>query len=579
MKLETAIVVIVTISLLLVVTLLSTRFESAPVQETYAPKTLDATTVLKKVLHQTPDAAEHTDEEVTTYVGGASSRSVVLEVVEDSMPLTATDITEGTVRFVGDGSYDVVKMGALIHDEFELTPTLKGTPDVIGYKGKDARKFLQARHLVLHKLSRFRYVRVRSPNETLRSHDLSQATVPVVPEICKHAPLQAVSLSFETVATGTGGVSVFIVPRKNDMPPAAFHVRFYGNDLLIKYHVLKAAVGLEPNAIVTMSAAANSRDGGEIFLLGARTGTDNVKVYAELTKGHVRVCTEETVRKRSYYLKLPLMFSEDNIFLSDSIDPPTMFTRTYDVEQPLILPFAVGDLTAFDRVPGSTTKRAIQPPPYKPTGALVPAEPIGKAVVSGSFVPGLGSFDELFNGGMARSKTGLYAKNGGYVGHNETRTKSGTVVRGEWVQYSLSRPSTFQQLRYAVGNADVPKRVVVLGSNNDGWTQIAVENRTPKPYTEVSIPLNGAYQQYRVVITDTAEEVKMMAKEGQTFDFVGSVKYGSNDRWTSKVSQGSGQCTVKWFGKDPAPGTNKECQAHNGIVQQSTVALSKMSFR
>jgi hypothetical protein len=579
MKLETAIVVTAaTVLILLFVAFLLARLRPAPVKETYAPNKLDATTVLKKVLHQTPDAAEFTDEEVTTYIGGASSRSVTLEVVEDSMPLTAADITGGTVRFVGDGSYDVVKMGALIHDEFELTPILKGTPDVIGYKGRDARKFLQARHLVLHKLSRFRYVRVRSPNETLKSHDLSQASVPVVPEICKHAPLQAVSLTFETIATGTGGVSVFIVPRKKDMPPAAFHVRFYGNDVLIKYHVLKAAVGLEPNAIVTMSAAANSRSGGEIFLLGARTGTDNVKVYAELTKGHVRVCTEETVRKRSYYLKLPLMFSEDNVFLSDSIDPPTMFTRTYDVEQPLILPFAVGDLTAFDRVQGSITKRAIQPPPYKPTGTPAPTEPIGKGVASGSFVPGLGSFDELFNGGMARSKTGMYATNGGYVGHNETRTKSGAVVRGEWVQYSLKRPHAFRKLKYAVGNADVPKRVVVLGSNNDGWTQIAVENGTPRPYTDITIPLNGTYQQYRVVITDTAEEVKMMAKEGQTFDFVGSVKYGSSDKWTSKVSQGSGQCTDKWFGRDPAPGTKKECQAHNGIIQQGTLALAKMSF-
>lgn len=365
MKLETAVVVIV--SILIIGAFLLIRFLPTPVKETYAPKTDDATTVLEKVLHQAPDAAEYTDEEITIYLGGGSSRSVIMEVAESSMPLTAADITADTVRFVGDGSYDVVKAGALIHDEFELGPILTGTSDVVGYKGGDAQKFLQSRSKVHRKLSKFRYMRVRSPNETMRSHDLSKETAPVVPEICKHAPLQAVSMTFETEATGTGGVSVFVIPRKNDLPPAAFHVRFYGNDVLIKYHVLKTAIGLNPDAIVTMSAAATSRTGGETFLMEARSGKDNVKVYAELTKGHVRLCTEETARKRSYYLKLPLMFSEDGIFQSDSVDPPTVFTRTYDVEQSLILPFAVGDLGAFDKVQASASKRIVKPPPYKPT--------------------------------------------------------------------------------------------------------------------------------------------------------------------------------------------------------------------
>lgn len=579
MKLETAIVV--TVLILLLVTfapIVMTRLQPVPVKEPYAPKIVDATAVLKQVLHQAPDAAEYTDEEVTTYIGGGSSRSVILEVVEESMQLTAADITRNTVRFVGDGSYDIVKTGGLIHDEFVIGPTSSGASDMLGYKGKDARKFLNARSNVQHKLSRFRYIRLRSPNETMRSHDLSLTSVPMVPEICKHAPMQAVSVSFETGATGTGGVSIFVIPHKNDLPPAAFHVRFYGNDLLIKYHVLKAAVGMEPNAIVTMSAAATSRSGGETFLLDARTGTDDVKVYAELTKGHVRVCTDETARKRSYYLKLPLMFSEDNIFLSDSIDPPSVFTRTYEVEKSLILPFAVGDLGAFDRVQAIESKRVVKPLQYKPSSITVSTGAVGKGTVTGSFVPGIGSLVELFNGGMARSKTGLYAKNGGYIGYNETRTKSGAVLRGEWVQYDVSRPYAFQKFKYTAGNADVPKRVVVLGSNNDGWTQIAVENRTPMTYTDVAIPLTGAYQQYRVVVTDTAEEANMMAKEGQSFDFVGDVKYGINDKWISKNATGSGQCTNGWFGADPVPGTTKECQAHNGILQQSTLYLSNMSF-
>lgn len=579
MKLETAI--IATVLLLLLVTfvpILMARAKPAPVTEAYAPRTVDAVALLKKVINQTPDAAEYTDEEVTTYLGGASSRSVVLEAAESAMKLTAADITGDTVRFVGDGSYDVVKTGGLVHGEFEIEPILTGASGVLGYKGAEAQTFLKARKGVMQKLSHFRYVRIRSPNETMRSHDLSQASVPVVPEICKHAPMQALSLTFEAGGTGTGGVSVFVIPHKNGLPPAAFHVRFYGNDVLIKYHVLKPAIGLEPNAIVTMSAAATSRSGGEIFLVDARTGGDDVKVYAELTKGHVRLTTEETARKRSYYLKLPLMFSEDSIFLSDSIDPPSVFTRTYDVEQPMILPFAVGDLGAFDRVQATESKRVVKPLPYKPSAAPASPKPIGKGTVTGSFVPGLGTLIDLFNGGIARSKDGLYATNGGYLGFNETRTKSGTVVRGEWVQYDLTRPFAFQKFKYTAGNADVPKRVVVLGSNNDGWTQIAVENKTPMPYTDIAVPLNGAYQQYRVVVTDTAEEASMMAKEGQSFDFVGNVKYGINSTWISKNSTGSGQCSNGWFGRDPVVGTKKECQAHNGIIQQGTLFLMNMSF-
>lgn len=519
MKLETAI--IATVLLLLLVTFVPiflARAKPAPVTEKYAPRTVDAMTALKKVLHQTPDAAEYTDEEVTTYVGGASSRSVVLEVVEESMQLAAADITQGTVRFVGDGSYDVVKTGGLLHDEFELDPVLTGTSDVLGYKGVDAGKYLSGRSKVLHKLSNFRYLRVRSPNATMRSHDLSQATVPVVPEICKHAPMQAVSLTFEAGGTGTGGVSVFVIPHKNDLSPAAFHVRFYGNDVLIKYHVLKAAIGLEPNAIVTMSAAATSRSGGEIFLMDARTGTDNVKVYAELTKGHVRLCTEETARKRSYYLKLPLMFSEDGIFLSDSIDPPSVFTRTYDVEQAMILPFAVGDLGAFDRVQVTEFGRVAKDLPYAPTVTAAPATAsIGEAQVTASFVPDQGKLEDVFRGGWARSTHGLYGSSGEYVGFHETRTRSGTVVRGEWIQYELGRSNAFQSLRYAVRNTDVPTRVVVLGSNNDGWTQIAVENRIPTQNTQVAIPLSGAYQQFRVVVAATSGAQEGIAQQGTAY--------------------------------------------------------------
>lgn len=582
MKLETAVVVtVVTVVILVLVTftpILVARLRPAPVKESYAPKTVLATTALKKVLHQTPDAAEYTQDTITTYLGGASSRSVVLEVVESSMRLTATDITKDRVRFVGDGSYDVVKTGGLIHDEFEVVPITTGTSGTLGYKGRDADKFLHARVNVRNMLSNFRYVRVRSPNDTLPSHDLSQATLPLVPEICKHAPMQAVSLAFETAGTGTGGVSVFVIPRMNDLPPAAFHVRFYGNDMLIKYHVLRAAVGLQPNAIATMSAAATSRSGGEIFLMDARTGTDNVKVYAELTKGHVRLCTEETARKRSYYLKLPLMFSEDAIFLSDSIDPPSVFTRTYDVERPMILPFAVGDLGAFDRVQVTKTNRVVKPPPYKPTVTSPRRSRQGKGVVSGSFVPAFGTLNEVFDGGMARSRSGLYGSNGGYIGHNETRTKSGTVVRGEWIQYDIKRPASFRKLTYKVRDADVPKRVVVLGSNDDGWTQIAVENRVPVVWSDVAVPLTGTYQQYRVVVTDTAEATNVKAKEGQSFNFVGDVKYGIDNKWVSKKATGSVQCTNGWFGTDPVPGTKKQCHGSNGIQQQSTVLLTSMAF-
>jgi hypothetical protein len=522
MKLETAIIATVLI-LVLVTFAPMVRLQRAPAKEGYAPMTVDAMTALKKVLHQTPDAAEYTDDEITTYLGGASSRSVVLEVAETSMRLAAADVTANTVRFVGDGSYDVVKTGGMLHQEFELDPVTTGTSGVLGYKGTEAQKFLNARSKVLNKLSSLRYIRVRSPNETLRSHDLSQASVPIVPEICKHAPLQALSLSFETVATGTGGVSVFVIPRMNSLPPAAFHVRFYGNDVLIKYHVLKAAVGLDPNAIVTMSASATSRRGGEIFLMDARTGTDNVRVYAELTKGHVRLCTEETARKRSYYLKLPLMFSEDAIFLSDSIDPPSVFTRTYDVERPMILPFAVGDLGAFDRVQETGSKLVVKPLPYKPTGRPPPSQPVERGVVSSSFVP-FGTLDELFNGGMAISSAGMYAVNGGYIGHNETRTKSGAVVRGEWIQYDVERAVAFQKLSYKVRAADIPRRVVVLGSNNNGWTQIAVENRAPVPRTKVAIPLTGGmYQQYRIVVTDAV--VNAASKEGQIFVVLDSMAF------------------------------------------------------
>lgn len=583
MKLEAAIVA--TVLLLVVVTFAPVaiaRFRRAGVEpETYAPRATsrDATAVLRKLVHQPPDAAERTRDEVVTYLGGASSRSVSLELVRDSMPLAAADITKDTVRFVGDGSYDVVKTGALDHAEFEVTPIATGTSDVLGYRGRDALKFLRARQNVMHKRSEFRCMRLRSPDETVRSHDLSAAVVPVVPEICKHAALQALSMTFSTAGAGTGGASVFVLPHRGGLAPAAFHVRFYGNDLLIKYHVLQDAVGLEPNAVVTMSAEATSRAGGEVFLMDARTGTDDVAVYAELTKGHVRVCTEETARRRSYYLKVPLMFSEDNIFLSDSIDPPSVFVRTYDVERPLIVPFAVGDLSAFDRVRGPARVRTVRTKPYAPTvAARADSAPVGPGVVTASFVPETGALLDAFKGGMARSKAGLYGRNGGYAGYNETRTKSGAVVRGEWIQADLGRPVAFQKLKYAVRDVDVPRRVVVLGSNDDGWTQIAVESRTPVKWTDVAIPLTGAYRQYRVVVTDTSEESATLAREGQTFDRVGDVQFGARDAWVTKAADGAGQCTAAWFGRDPAPGVAKECRADNGVRSQGTVLFDSLAF-
>lgn len=373
MKLGTVILVVILI--LITVTfapVLISRLQKRRPLEAFSPSVAaaDGTAVLQKVLHQAPDAAESTDKAVTLYLGGVASRSVILDVTDASMPLSAADVTDSTVRFVGDGSYDIVKSGGLLHSEFEIMPILKGTSGVLAYKGPDALTFLNARVNILNKLSAFQYVQLRSPGDTLLSHDLSQAAVPVVPEICKHAPMQAVSLSFKTGGTGTGGVSVFVLPHKNGLPPAAFHVRFYGNDVLIKYHVLKAAVGLEPNAIVTMSSAATSRSGGEIFLTDARAGKDPVTVYAELTRGHVRLCTMENSRKRSYYLKLPLLFSEESIFLSDSIDPPSVFTRTFNTEHTVIVPFAVGDLNAFDSVAQDyeTQKNVVLP--YVPTVTL-----------------------------------------------------------------------------------------------------------------------------------------------------------------------------------------------------------------
>jgi glucose/arabinose dehydrogenase len=54
----------------------------------------------------------------------------------------------------------------------------------------------------------------------------------------------------------------------------------------------------------------------------------------------------------------------------------------------------------------------------------------------------------------------------------------------------------------------------------------------------------------------------LIAEEGQSFTVTGSraVRFGANGNGVSKMVDAAGQCTVAFFGSDPAPGSAKQCE-------------------
>jgi hypothetical protein len=74
--------------------------------------------------------------------------------------------------------------------------------------------------------------------------------------------------------------------------------------------------------------------------------------------------------------------------------------------------------------------------------------------------------------------------------------------------------------------------------------------------------------------TTTASWTKI-ASQSAPFTVAGTkaVRFGSGSQWVTKITT-SGQCTVAFFGKDPAPGITKQCQ----VWSLGTTAAAPTSY-
>jgi hypothetical protein len=341
-------VILVVVVALLAVTFLPgvvRRFRSRetrdPVSEDFEQADMTAHMLYSREIGQAPDTAEDSPGDVTLYVGGASSKNVTLEKKEVSFVLSVLSVSGDTVRFGGDGGYDAVMSGATAHKDFALEPSTSGGHGEFKFAGPGALGFLRARQDILNRTSAGLTLRLQNHANTIRSHDISTAALPVVPEICKYAAIQGVSMTFSTPKTGSGGASVFVMPRRESVPPVALHLRFRANDLVVTYQLLDGADASSPNAVVDLAAA---REGSVLVLSQARSGSTDVAVVAQFSRGRVRVCTAEGSRRRSYFVHMPMMLRDAGSLASDALRPPAVMTRTYEAEDVAILPFAVGDL-------------------------------------------------------------------------------------------------------------------------------------------------------------------------------------------------------------------------------------------
>lgn len=78
--------------------------------------------------------------------------------------------------------------------------------------------------------------------------------------------------------------------------------------------------------------------------------------------------------------------------------------------------------------------------------------------------------------------------------------------------------------------------------------------------TETTLDLENPSRATALSTTTTWSRI---ANEYESFSVSGTrtVRYGSDTRWVQKSVSGAGQCTNGFFGRDPAPGVTKSCQA------------------
>lgn len=335
-----------------------------------APPAAAALQALLNAPPDVPDADVGGEDRVTLYAGGASTPAVVLQVARLALPLSVARVARGSeVAFHGAGAFLVAATGALVHDGFQLSAGA-GDGSTFAFEGPVALRAMLSRRDVQARPSRSWGLTLLDAARVTRAHDLARlsAAAAVVPEVCKAANLQAVTLAFYAARGAAAGVTFLVMPRAARRDPVAVGVRFVGDDLEVTYVRLEGAAA-QPAAAVLKDAehlaghlsslrggdaalgSALARSGSSIAVLrGARSGTLPVAVAAELVRGRLRVVTDEGGRRAGYLATAPFMLQDAETLRSHPLTPPSVLVRSRAAEDVVALPFSVGDLRPLLRL-------------------------------------------------------------------------------------------------------------------------------------------------------------------------------------------------------------------------------------
>lgn len=334
------------------------------------PGAADALRALINAAPDVPDAAPGAEDRVTLYAGGVSTPAVVLRVERHSFPLSVRSIERGwEASFHGAGAFLIAATGALEHDGFTLTAGTGGGTS-FGFDGPAAMQALRGRQDAQARPSRSWGLVLLEGRRVARAHDLARLTHAgaVVPEVCKSADLQAVTLAFTAAKGAAAGVTFLVMPRTARSDPVAVGLRFVGNDLEATYVRLEGAAAQPPAAVLKdaqhLAAHLSSLRSGAALegalakgssiavLRGARSGAFPVAVAAELVRGRLRAVTTEGGRSSGYMVTAPFMLQDAESLRSHPLTPPTVLVRSREAEAVTALPFSVGDLRPL--LPGGT---------------------------------------------------------------------------------------------------------------------------------------------------------------------------------------------------------------------------------
>lgn len=80
--------------------------------------------------------------------------------------------------------------------------------------------------------------------------------------------------------------------------------------------------------------------------------------------------------------------------------------------------------------------------------------------------------------------------------------------------------------------------------------------------------------------TSIASWVKV-ANQSASFSVNGTrlVRYGTGTKWVTKSVAGSGQCTTAFFGRDPAVGVTKQCEAFSTAANPLVIAPTSYNVK